>query len=280
VVSGSADKTARVWEASTGEEIARMTHDSYVYSVAFSSDGKFVLSGSDDHTARVWIYRPEDLIAEACSRETRNLTGAEWKQYIGDALSYQAVCPNLPLDFEYLKAIAKDVVSNTNDPNRVKNAFDSIKAELMKVNSVKNPSAEAHDIVAAAVNQQISAEVASYNIEKALDLFEQAKQMQISINNADTLNSLCWYGSLRGYTEQVLQTCEAAVKLSPDDAYIRDSRGLARTLTGDFENAILDFQYFVDHSNDSTSIEQRKQWIEQLNKGINPFTPEILESLK
>jgi len=28
----------------------------------------------------------------------RNLTRAEWKQYIGDALPYQAVCPNLSID--------------------------------------------------------------------------------------------------------------------------------------------------------------------------------------
>ena len=31
VVSGSADRTARVWEAVTGKEVARMTHDNYVY---------------------------------------------------------------------------------------------------------------------------------------------------------------------------------------------------------------------------------------------------------
>jgi hypothetical protein len=29
---------------------------------------------------------------------TRNLTRAEWQQYIGDALPYQAVCPNLPIE--------------------------------------------------------------------------------------------------------------------------------------------------------------------------------------
>jgi hypothetical protein len=48
----------------------------------------------------VWVYRPDDLITEACSRATRNLTQAEWKQYIGDALPYQAVCPNLPIESE------------------------------------------------------------------------------------------------------------------------------------------------------------------------------------
>jgi len=45
VVSGSADGTARVWEATSGQEIARMTHDSDVLSVAFSPDGKYVVSG-------------------------------------------------------------------------------------------------------------------------------------------------------------------------------------------------------------------------------------------
>jgi len=57
-----------------------------------------VVSGSKDGTARVWVYRTEDLIADACSRVTRNLTLTEWQQYIGDALPYQAVCPNLPIE--------------------------------------------------------------------------------------------------------------------------------------------------------------------------------------
>ncbi len=53
VVSGSDDGTARVWEAASGKEIARMTHDDYVTTVAFSPDGKYVVSGSGDKTARV-----------------------------------------------------------------------------------------------------------------------------------------------------------------------------------------------------------------------------------
>jgi len=46
------------------------------------------------------MYRSEDLITDACSRVTRNLTRAEWAQYISDALPYQAVCPNLPIEPE------------------------------------------------------------------------------------------------------------------------------------------------------------------------------------
>ncbi|MBC7875923.1 MAG: PD40 domain-containing protein [Anaerolineales bacterium] len=100
ILSGGEDGTARVWEAQTGNEIARMTHESLVFKVAFSPDGKYAISASQDASIRVWIWQTEDLIVEACSRVTRNLTKIEWKQYIGDALPYQAICENLPIEPE------------------------------------------------------------------------------------------------------------------------------------------------------------------------------------
>lgn len=56
VASGSFDNTARIWEISTGQEIARMTLDLDYgpNSVAFSPDGKLLVTGSQDMTARVW----------------------------------------------------------------------------------------------------------------------------------------------------------------------------------------------------------------------------------
>ena len=44
----------RVWESTTGKEVARMTHEGPVSAVSFSPDGRFVVSGSGDKTARVW----------------------------------------------------------------------------------------------------------------------------------------------------------------------------------------------------------------------------------
>jgi len=102
VVSGSQDHTARVWEAMTGQEIARMTHDSSSNIVVFSPDGKYVASGSGDGDVRVWVWQTKDLISHACARVTRNLTRAEWKKYIGDALPYEPVCSNLPIEPEII----------------------------------------------------------------------------------------------------------------------------------------------------------------------------------
>ncbi|KIJ50176.1 hypothetical protein M422DRAFT_160058, partial [Sphaerobolus stellatus SS14] len=56
IVSGSSDKTIRVWDASTGAEILPplQGHNGLVLSVAFSQDGSKIVSGSDDNTIRVW----------------------------------------------------------------------------------------------------------------------------------------------------------------------------------------------------------------------------------
>jgi len=55
IVTGSEDKTARVWNAATGQELVALRgHEGAVRSAAFSPDGLRVVTGSDDKTARVW----------------------------------------------------------------------------------------------------------------------------------------------------------------------------------------------------------------------------------
>ncbi len=54
MVSGSADKTVRVWDLASGRcEATLEGHGGYVTSVAVSPDGKRVVSGSADNTVRV-----------------------------------------------------------------------------------------------------------------------------------------------------------------------------------------------------------------------------------
>ncbi|KAN0086005.1 hypothetical protein V8E55_007139 [Tylopilus felleus] len=56
IVSGSSDKTIRVWNASTGQCVAGQFqgHTDPVWSVAYSHDGSHIISGSEDNTIRVW----------------------------------------------------------------------------------------------------------------------------------------------------------------------------------------------------------------------------------
>jgi WD40 repeat protein len=55
IISGSYDRTVRVWDAVSGEEKHTLNgHTGWISSVAFSPNGSQVISGSGDKTVRVW----------------------------------------------------------------------------------------------------------------------------------------------------------------------------------------------------------------------------------
>ncbi|KAJ3805075.1 hypothetical protein F5876DRAFT_1607, partial [Lentinula aff. lateritia] len=66
VVSGSHNKTLRIWDARTGTQIGEplQGHDHSVNSVAFSPDGTRIVSGSHDKTLRIWNSRTGAQIGE------------------------------------------------------------------------------------------------------------------------------------------------------------------------------------------------------------------------
>ena len=54
-MSGSYDKTLKVWHAQTGQETLTLKgHSEPVWSVSYSPDGKRIVSGSDDKTVKIW----------------------------------------------------------------------------------------------------------------------------------------------------------------------------------------------------------------------------------
>ena len=95
IATASADDTARIWDISTGKELVRRKHDDDVNAVTFTPDGKYIATASLDKTARIWLWRPEDMINEACSRRPDNFNLAEWRMYMGDE-PYRKTCPELP----------------------------------------------------------------------------------------------------------------------------------------------------------------------------------------
>jgi WD40 repeat protein len=130
----SSDKIARIWDAQTGRERARLQVAHAVNTVAINPDSKWLATGSNEHVERLSDaqgsheflriqfsddpeaviftskasllvahgksvtlepWRTEDLVHDLCARLNRNLTRGEWKQYLGNE-PYQQTCPHLP----------------------------------------------------------------------------------------------------------------------------------------------------------------------------------------
>ena len=68
VVTGSEDKTARLWDLSAKDPAANPVvlrgHDGLVRAVAISPDNRWVVTGSEDK-ARLWLLQTKDLIDRA-----------------------------------------------------------------------------------------------------------------------------------------------------------------------------------------------------------------------
>ncbi|MEZ2236515.1 protein kinase, partial [Microcoleus sp.] len=63
LVSGSRDKTIKIWNLATGNLIRTLSgHSNYVYSVAISPDGQTLVSGSRDKTIKIWNLATGNLI--------------------------------------------------------------------------------------------------------------------------------------------------------------------------------------------------------------------------
>jgi small GTP-binding protein len=74
VVSGSSDKTLKVWDLETGQCRATFEgHTDTVLDVAITPDGRTVVSGSDDHTLKVW-----DIATGQCRVTFEGHTGQVW----------------------------------------------------------------------------------------------------------------------------------------------------------------------------------------------------------
>ncbi len=80
IVTASPDKTARVWDATTGRPVGEpLRHEASVNSAEFSRDGQRIVTASDDKTARVWDAATGMPLGEPMRHEDK-VEGAEFSE--------------------------------------------------------------------------------------------------------------------------------------------------------------------------------------------------------
>jgi WD40 repeat protein len=78
LLSCSADKTLKIWDAATGDCLLSLTdHENSVWGSAWSPDGRRVLSASDDRTLKIWDAVSGDCLLTLSGHEHR-VIGCAW----------------------------------------------------------------------------------------------------------------------------------------------------------------------------------------------------------
>ena len=123
-------------------------------------------------------------------------------------------------------------------------------------------------------------------LEEAIKEYDKAKaQNQELEKEAWFWNVVGRSRCLNGEATKALSDCKKAVKLAAKDAHLlwqsRETRCIARAITGDIKGAIDDLKAVIDSDElDEEDEDLREEWLQSLEEGDNPFTPEALGELR
>ncbi len=315
---GGADGTVRLWNLS-GYELAQwQSHRGTVYCISFHPNGQQIATAGEDSMAKLWDLSgrqlaqwqsPNNSVYSVVSFSPDGqclamggtgglqiwriggldellVRGCDWlKDYVithPEALEKLEVCQDRLNSIEVDRNLAGvgEVEGGLGKPIPKENALFQKVPEL-RPSLDSAPKTQLRQLAAKTL-VALFGEILSRqgDIEKAVAAYTEAQKLDPTLEIPATVgNNLCWWGSLWGNAAEVMDACETAVALDPENAMFRDSRGLARALTGNIAGAIEDFQAFVDWTDNEKKKLQRQHWIEVLRAGENPFTEEEIESL-
>jgi WD40 repeat protein len=117
LAAGNQDGSVQLWDVASSQPIgapltrlpvvngAVQGQSAAVLALAFAADGESIVSANLGTTRTGvtvpnevvrWDLRISDWQDRACTIANRNLTAAEWKQFVGNGTAYRRVCPALP----------------------------------------------------------------------------------------------------------------------------------------------------------------------------------------
>jgi len=119
VVTGSRDKSAKLWELSTGREVRSfLGHDFSVTTLDISRDGKYLLTGSNDETVKLWeVETGKEVFSTNPVKEriTHVAISPDMKFFVTAALRYNVHV----YDFNSKKKVVEIEVNSESNRNGV-----------------------------------------------------------------------------------------------------------------------------------------------------------------
>lgn len=108
-----------------------------------------------------------------------------------------------------------------------------------------------------------------------------------SYDYVNTLVGLCWGYMLEKRLDDATANCQKAIDIAPERGDSRDSMGILHALKGDPDAALEQFELYIAWLSAYPEAYYNRyngplveEWIEQLQAGEQPFTDEVLESLR
>ena len=282
LATAAVDGAIRLWDPA-GRETARLHHDDMVNALAFSREGRYLATArASDRTARVWdlvdlrevvrLSHPTTVNAVAFSPDERRLATAS-----GDPLDSSHV---VRLWHWQPRDLIREACRRLPRNLSWEEWQDHLSATPYHKTCRRLPTPPT---VLAAYLDRAARAARDGDPQRAEMVYRRLVREAADLDDGQLANAICWRGSLDGCAARVLPMCERAVALLPSAPELRDSRGLARALTGNVAGA-RDFAAFIASMGEKGQLADRaadrEVWIAALRAGRNPFDAVTLAALR